>query len=1018
MENVQSSGKHSRWFGKNDYEDMKILQLNLNHCENAHDLLTQTARELQVDVVLVSEPFKRVDNGCWVYDTGGKAAIWACGKKPFQTVAQHLNYGFARAKIDGIHFYSCYAPPSLTLEDFIKFLDELTEDCQKYFPLAIAGDFNAWATEWGSKITNTKGQALMESLSSLDVVLLNSGNTPTFTRGDASSIVDLTFVSSSLAKGNDSWRITDIYTASDHQAIYWETSGAPQIRAANGRTSRGWKTSAFDSATFQVAFGVESTEGNGDANEKAGHVTKRLAAACDATMPRKHGSSHLPPVYWWNETISALRKLCIRAKRLSQRNRKKPHSEQRMAEYKEARQKLKKAIKESKKETWKNLLGEVDSDPFGRPYKVVMSRLKKRSIASPTDPVLLKKIVTALFPQQTELDHSIEQISGEEIPPVTEDELLEACNRIGDKKAPGLDSIPNVALKAAIKTSPPVFLDVYNTCIQEGTFPDRWKRQRLVLLPKGNKPPEDPSSYRPLCMLDTAGKVLERIIHGRIEAVVESQLADNQYGFRRGRSTVDAIDLVVNTAKEAISGTRWKRGAKKYCLVATLDIKNAFNSASWKVILEALARMNVPNYLQKIIASYFSDRVLEYDTDSGVKEYRVTGGVPQGSVLGPLLWNIMYDGLLKLTLPEEAQLVAFADDVAVIIVAKYLEEINWAFDKTFDVIKNWMALMGLKLAEHKTEAVLITGRKHIESVTLRVGDFEFESQPFVRYLGVMIDARLKFWKHAECTGAKASTVVSTLSRIMPNVGGPKQGRRMLLASVVTSVLMYGVPVWAESLRNQETRRKVASVYRVSALRVTCAFRTVSEDAAQVIAGMLPIQLLADERKYLYHQKKKEDQKTAAELKSTVRLKSICQWQQQWDASGRGRWTHRLIPKIEVWINRGHGELNYYLTQMLSGHGCYREYLHKFKHDDSPECPTCTGLNEDAEHVFFVCPRYANARDKWEALLGAKTRPENMVAAMLHSEANWEATCAYATEVLKDLRTAERERKRNGALVAI
>lgn len=106
-----------------------------------------------------------------------------------------------------------------------------------------------------------------------------------------------------------------------------------------------------------------------------------------------------------------------------------------------------------------------------------------------------------------------------------------------------------------------------------------------MFLPKGKKPPDNPSSYRPLCILDTAGKILERIVHRRIEVAVEPLLADNQYGFRRGRSTLDAIDLVVSIAREEIWGTRWRRGTKKYCLVVTLDIKNAFNSARWDCIM-------------------------------------------------------------------------------------------------------------------------------------------------------------------------------------------------------------------------------------------------------------------------------------------------------------------------------------------------------------------------------------------------------------------------------------------------
>ena len=99
-----------------------------------------------------------------------------------------------------------------------------------------------------------------------------------------------------------------------------------------------------------------------------------------------------------------------------------------------------------------------------------------------------------------------------------------------------------MALKAAIKAAPEMFLDIYNTCLAEGIFPERWKRQRLVLLPKNIKPPDDISSHRPLCMLDAPGKMLERFIFNRIETAVGHLLADNQYGFRKVRSTLDAVN--------------------------------------------------------------------------------------------------------------------------------------------------------------------------------------------------------------------------------------------------------------------------------------------------------------------------------------------------------------------------------------------------------------------------------------------------------------------------------------------
>ena len=130
------------------------------------------------------------------------------------------------------------------------------------------------------------------------------------------------------------------------------------------------------------------------------------------------------------------------------------------------------------------------------------------------------------------------------------------------------------------------------------------------------------------------GKTLERFIFNRIEAATRHLLADNQYGLRKGRSIIDAINQVVGKGKEAISGKRWKGGSKKYCLLVTLDVRKAFNSARWKNICQTLYKLDVPAYLKKMIKSYLTNRLLVYDTENGPKEYQITGGVPQGSVLG------------------------------------------------------------------------------------------------------------------------------------------------------------------------------------------------------------------------------------------------------------------------------------------------------------------------------------------------------------------------------------------------
>ncbi|KAH8303862.1 hypothetical protein KR059_004389, partial [Drosophila kikkawai] len=119
--------------------------------------------------------------------------------------------GFVRAKMAGWWMFSVYLAPSMSFEDFGDAVDRLAADARCHTPCLIAGDFNAWAVDWGSSLTNARGRTLLEAFSTLDVTLLNTGAQPTFSRAGASSVVDLTFVSCSRAS-QCTWVLSDVYT--------------------------------------------------------------------------------------------------------------------------------------------------------------------------------------------------------------------------------------------------------------------------------------------------------------------------------------------------------------------------------------------------------------------------------------------------------------------------------------------------------------------------------------------------------------------------------------------------------------------------------------------------------------------------------------------------------------------------------------------------------------------------------------------------------------------------------------
>lgn len=167
---------------------------------------------------------------------------------------------------------------------------------------------------------------------------------------------------------------------------------------------------------------------------------------------------------------------------------------------------------------------------------------------------------------------------------------------------------------------------------------------------------------------------------------------------------------------------------------------------------------------------------------------------------------------------------------------------------------------------------------------------------------------MNFEDHATLAAKRASEALRRLSQILPNIRGPRQSVRKILACVVISRLLYGAPFWQPTIIGR-AQDKMASILRKTMLRVTCCYRTTSYEAAAVISGIPPLSLLAEERRQVYKGYNKNE----------ARDQVMRKWQIEWDEGTKGRWTHRIISNIEPWFGRKHGEVTFHLSQALTGH---------------------------------------------------------------------------------------------------
>lgn len=369
-------------------------------------------------------------------------------------------------------------------------------------------------------------------------------------------------------------------------------------------------------------------------------------------------------------------------------------------------------------------------------------------------------------------------------------------------------------------------------------------------------------------------------------------------------------------------------------------------------------------------------------------EYSLSSGIPQGSVLGPILWNILYNGVLDFEVSEESVVVAYADDVAVLLTASSEAQLKHRGNLALKRIGSWMESVQLQLAPHKTEAIVF--RKRIALTTrlfqFQLGDLEIKLSDNVKYLGIWLDEKLNFQCHATKTGQKAITICHALSGILLKQS-IRVARRRIIATAVEAKLLYGSEIWNGRMVNYAVKH-LESVQRTVALKIIRGYGTVSAEAALVISGMLPLAINARHRARRF----------AIGVKSSESSK-LNDWQDRWNRAVTGAWTRILIPDLTMWIKREFGEPDFYTTQFLTGHGGFATYLKKMdKHPDG-NCENC-GTAETAQHLLFECTKWTTEREACHRVTGELSHT-NLIEKMIDGRQNWTAIRRLMKQMLSD-----------------
>ena len=336
------------------------------------------------------------------------------------------------------------------------------------------------------------------------------------------------------------------------------------------------------------------------------------------------------------------------------------------------------------------------------------------------------------------------------------------------------------------------FAQVITSSFEEGVFPQPLKLARVVPIHKGGSKC-DVSNYRPISLLASFSKIYEKLMHKRLVEYMQSNNSfyEMQYGFRSGRSCEHALLTAQNILLNNLN-------KNKISLLLLIDFSKAFDMVDHSILLGKLKHYGIRCKALQWFASYLRNRE-QFVSVNGKDSQKCTidFGVPQGSILGPLLFVIYINDMPEIS--KFAKFILYADDANIIITGNTLNEIEEQLFSLINALLDWVDSNGLLLNLKKTVFMLFSRQKIALNFTVKIKNTVIEHKSETKFLGVIVDEKLKWTKHIKTVKSKMCRYVGIMYKIKNLL--PIQARLQVFHSFVQSHISYCSLVWGFSSKS-------------------------------------------------------------------------------------------------------------------------------------------------------------------------------------------------------------------------